>query len=82
MVGMISINKSYRLVTVHALSKVTVEEHVLHVELMHRPPACRSQMKDCADCRRFHHRRECLMKVDARSLREPAHDPPGFPAFQ
>lgn len=42
---------------------------------MRRLVVTRDQCEDCADCRQFHHRGECLCEVDAGVLMEAADHP-------
>ena len=64
------------------LRQIAMEEGVFDVELMHRPIASSSQMKDGANRRRLDHRRECLVEVEARALREAADNPSGLATLE
>ena len=74
--------ESCRLMIVHTFGKIAMQEHVLDVELIHQPLVSSSEMRHRAYCRRLDHQRDCLMEVDAWSLREPVDNPPRFTPFE
>lgn len=56
MVGAARVDETYRLVTVHTFGKLTMQECVLDVELVHRPLTSGGKMKHGAYCRWLDHR--------------------------
>jgi hypothetical protein len=82
MVRPILVDEAGRLVAVDAFREITMEKGVFDVELVDKPPPCRREVQYSPDGGRLHHRGERLVEVDARSLREPADNPPSFPAVE
>jgi hypothetical protein len=81
-IGGSRVNKSRRLLAVDCLVEMTVEEGVLHVQLMDRPGTGDGDAENNPDGGRFDDRTERLVVVDAVSLRKPSNDPPGLMACQ
>ena len=81
MVGAVRVDEACRLMTVHSFSKITVEECLLDVELMHWPSSCCREV-DCAHSRWFHHWGERLMEVNVGALGEASNNPSCLAAFQ
>lgn len=62
------IDEADRLLTEDLLRQIAMEEGVLDVELVNGPVTSSSKMKYSPYCRRFNHRREGLVEVQAGSL--------------
>ena len=73
-----SIFEPSRLMAIDSLGKITVQERILDIELVNRPLTGRCKVKYCTYGCWFHHRRESLMEIYSRSLREPSDNPSGF----
>lgn len=82
MVGVVGVDEPGRLLAVDVLGEVTMQEGIVHVHLMNWPLACRCDRQNGVNCGCLDHRRERLLKINSRPLREPADHPPCFVAFQ
>lgn len=68
-------DEARRLMIVDAFHQVAMAECIFDIELVHRPSARRGEVEHGVDGRRFHHRGECLVEINAQSLREAMHNP-------
>jgi len=74
-VRMGKILKTKRRHIVYCLSKHSMQEGILDIKMMDRPPTRESQREDCPNSGRLHHRAEGLQEIHAGSLRETAENP-------
>jgi hypothetical protein len=74
MVGASKVDEARRLLAVDRLVKVSVKKSVLHVQLVNGPGTGSGDVEDCPDGRRFDHRAESPVVVDAVLLGEAAND--------
>jgi hypothetical protein len=82
MIGLVGVDEAGRLLAVHAFLELAVQERVLDFQLVDRTLTGCGDGEHSADRCGFHHRREGLIKINPRSLIEPANDPASFSPFQ
>jgi hypothetical protein len=81
-IGLRRINKSSRLAAIDGLQEGTVQEHILHIDLMNGSGAGDNQGEHGADRGRLDHRAEGLIVVNIESLGEAAKDLVSLVPFQ
>jgi len=74
------INKTWRLLAVDCLIKMTMKKSILDIQLMNRPMMRGCNTQNCPDCSWFNNRTEYLIIVNAMVLRESLNNPTSFVA--
>ena len=77
-VRMRGIHEASGLRAVYRLSQGTMQERVLHIQLMNRPIPRQGQRQNSADGGRFDDRAEGLIKINTRPLRKATKNPSCF----
>src|SRR6185437_6972778 len=72
------INKTWRLLAINCLIKMTMEKSILDIQLMNRPVARGCNTQNCPDGTWFNNRTECLIIINAMLLRESPNNPTSF----
>lgn len=75
MIRLSFVHKARWLVTVDTFRQIAMEERTLDVELVNWPSARHIEVKHCANGRWLDNRRESLMNIKPRPLREASHNP-------
>ena len=70
-----AINETSRLYTIDSLIKGAMQESILHIELMDMQTMEESHCERCTNGGRFDNRTESLIKINSRTLSEPAKNP-------
>ena len=81
-VRMLGVDKTNGLLTEHLLGKVTVQEGVGDIQLMHMPDSRDRQLKHGADRARFHKWSESVGEVYARALPKSTNHPSSLVALK
>jgi len=72
------INKTWSLLAIDCLIKMTMEKSILDIQLMNRPVARGCNTQNCPDGTWFNNRTECLIIINAMLLRESPNNPTSF----
>jgi len=72
------INKTWRLLAVDCLIKMTMKKSILDIQLMNRPMTRGCNTQNCPDCSWFNNRTESLIIVNAMLLRKSPNHPTSF----
>src|SRR4051812_2142319 len=82
MLRMSVVDESRRLLTIHLLLEMTMEECVGDVHLVHRPCARDCELKDSANRPGLDNRGECIREINASTLSEASDHPTSFIAVE